>query len=57
MFETGQFSYLWAEQAKKLSLEVDFVPGDWRHGADPKIVEQKLSEDKGHKIKAILVLA
>jgi len=47
---------LWAEQAKKFSLVVDFVPGDWRHGADPKIVEQKLSEDKGHKIKALLVL-
>ena len=56
MFETGQFSYLWAEQAKKFSLVVDFVPGDWRYGADPKIVEQKLSEDKGHKIKALLVL-
>ena len=56
MFETGQFSFQWAEQAKKLSLEVDFVPGDWRTGADPKIVEQKLSQDKEHKIKAILVL-
>ena len=56
MFETGQFSYLWAEQAKKLSLEVDFIPGDGRHGADPAIVEQKLREDKGHKIKALLIL-
>ena len=56
MFETGQFSYLWAEQAKKLSLEVDFIPGDWRHGADPIIVEQKLREDKSQKIKALLVL-
>ncbi len=56
MFETGQFSFQWAEQARKLSLEVDFVPGDWRTGADPKIVEQKLSQDKEHKIKAILVL-
>jgi alanine-glyoxylate transaminase/serine-glyoxylate transaminase/serine-pyruvate transaminase len=56
MFETGQFSCLWAEQAKKFSLVVDFVPGDWRRGVDPKIVEQKLSEDKGHKIKALLIL-
>ncbi len=56
MFETGQFSFQWAEQARKLSLEVDFVTGDWRTGADPKIVEQKLSQDKEHKIKAILVL-
>jgi alanine-glyoxylate transaminase/serine-glyoxylate transaminase/serine-pyruvate transaminase len=56
MFETGQFSYLWSEQAKKLSLEVDFVPGDWRSGVDPKMVEKKLSEDKSHKIKAIFAL-
>jgi alanine-glyoxylate transaminase/serine-glyoxylate transaminase/serine-pyruvate transaminase len=56
MFETGQFSYLWAEQAKKLSLDVELVPGDWRHGIDHKVVEQKLSQDKNHKIKALLVL-
>jgi len=56
MFETGQFSYLWAEQAKKLSLDVELVPGDWRHGIDHKVVEQKLSQDKDHKIKALLVL-
>ena len=56
MFETGQFSYLWAEQAKKLSLDVELVPGDWRHGIDSKVVEQKLSQDKNHKIKALLVL-
>jgi alanine-glyoxylate transaminase/serine-glyoxylate transaminase/serine-pyruvate transaminase len=56
MFETGQFSYLWSEQAKKLSLDVDFVPGDWRSGVDAKIVEKKLSEDKGHKIKAVFAL-
>jgi alanine-glyoxylate transaminase/serine-glyoxylate transaminase/serine-pyruvate transaminase len=55
-FETGQFSYLWAEQAKKLSLEVELVSGDWRHGIDAKVVEQKLSQDKDHKIKALLVL-
>jgi len=56
MFETGQFSYLWAEQAKKLSLDAELVPGDWRHGVDAKVVEQKLSQDKDHKIKALLVL-
>ena len=56
MFETGQFSFLWAEQAKKFNIEVDLVPGDWRTGADPKIVEKKLSEDKAHKIKAVFAL-
>ena len=32
-FETGHFATLWQEMAGKLGLEVDFVPGDWRHGA------------------------
>ena len=56
MFETGQFSSLWAEQAKKFNIEVDLAPGDWRTGADPKIVEKKLSEDQSHKIKAVFAL-
>jgi alanine-glyoxylate transaminase / serine-glyoxylate transaminase / serine-pyruvate transaminase len=56
MFDTGQFAALWREVAVKLGLEVDFVPGDWRHGVDPKVVEAKLSEDRGHYIKAVGVL-
>jgi alanine-glyoxylate transaminase/serine-glyoxylate transaminase/serine-pyruvate transaminase len=56
MFETGYFAILWHNMAVKLGLEVDFVPGDWRHGVDPDIVEKKLSEDRGHKIKAITVV-
>jgi alanine-glyoxylate transaminase/serine-glyoxylate transaminase/serine-pyruvate transaminase len=56
MFETGYFATLWYNMAVKLGLEVDFVPGDWRHGVDPDIVEKKLSEDRGCKIKAISVV-
>ena len=56
MFETGHFSFLWLEIAKKFKLQVDFVPGDWRTGVDPKIVEQKLKDDKEKKIKAIFVV-
>ena len=56
MFETGQFSSLWWEIAKKFKLQIDFVPGDWRTGADPKIIEQKLKEDKKHEIKAVFVV-
>ncbi|MGA0083520.1 MAG: pyridoxal-phosphate-dependent aminotransferase family protein, partial [Candidatus Nanopelagicales bacterium] len=56
MFETGQFSSLWTEIAVKFKLDVDFVPGDWRSGVDPKIVAQKLSEDKEKKIKAVFVV-
>jgi alanine-glyoxylate transaminase/serine-glyoxylate transaminase/serine-pyruvate transaminase len=53
-FETGHFATLWKELAAKLGLVVDFVPGDWRHGVDPAVVEAKLSEDKS--IRAVLVV-
>ena len=56
MFETGHFSFLWLEIAKKFKLQVDFVSGDWRTGVDPIIVEQKLKDDKEKKIKAIFVV-
>jgi len=56
MFETGQFATLWRNVALKLGLEVDFVPGDWRHGVDPAVVEEKLSADRARKIKAVAVV-
>jgi alanine-glyoxylate transaminase/serine-glyoxylate transaminase/serine-pyruvate transaminase len=42
--------------ALRLGLEVDFVPGDWRCGADPAAVEAKLAEDREHKIKSVNVV-
>lgn len=56
MFETGYFAALWRNVAVKLGLEVDFVPGDWRHGVDPAVVEQKLAADRDRKIKAVAVV-
>ena len=56
MFETGHFSSLWWDMGLKFKLDIDWVPGDWRSGVDPKIVEKKLSEDKAHKIKAVFVV-
>jgi alanine-glyoxylate transaminase/serine-glyoxylate transaminase/serine-pyruvate transaminase len=56
MFETGYFATLWRNMAMKLGLEVDFVPGDWRHGVNPAVIEEKLSEDKKHHIKALMVV-
>lgn len=55
-FETGHFATLWQEMARRLDLEVDFVPGDWRHGVDPEAVADKLRNDPGHRIKAVLVV-
>jgi len=56
MVETGHFAALWHKMAKKLSLEVEFIPGDWRHGADHAAIEARLKEDKGHAIKAVCVV-
>ncbi|MEE8348817.1 MAG: aminotransferase class V-fold PLP-dependent enzyme [Acidobacteriota bacterium] len=56
MFETGHFATLWHNIAIRLGIEVDFVPGDWRHGVDAALVEAKLAEDKHHKIKALAVV-
>ena len=54
MFETGHFATLWRKIAQSFGLQVDFVPGDWRHGVDPAQVEAKLREDKEHAIKAVM---
>lgn len=56
MFETGYFATLWQNMAMKLGLDVDFVPGDWRHGVDPFVVEKKLSQDRSHSIKAVMIV-
>lgn len=56
MFETGQFAVLWQTMARKLGLEAEFVPGDWRHGVDPAQVEARLAADRDHAIKAVAVV-
>lgn len=56
MFETGHFATLWMKMATRLGLDAEFVPGDWRRGVDPALVEQKLREDTGHAVKAVCVV-
>jgi alanine-glyoxylate transaminase / serine-glyoxylate transaminase / serine-pyruvate transaminase len=56
MVETGQFATLWRDMAAKLGLQVDFLPGDWRHGVDPALIGEKLAADRGHAIKAVAVV-
>lgn len=56
MFETGHFATLWRNMAAALGLEVDFVPTDWRHGVDPGVVEEKLVEDRDHRIKSVMAV-
>jgi len=56
MAETGHFSTLWKRIAERLGLAVDFLPGDWRHGASAAQIESCLRADAGHAIKAVCVV-
>lgn len=56
MAETGHFASLWKKMADKLGLKVEFLPGDWRHGANPAQIEARLACDKEHEIKAVCVV-
>ena len=56
MSETGHFSTLWSEMARKLGLHVEVLEGDWRTGADPVRIEARLAEDRARAIKAVAVV-
>ena len=56
MSETGHFSTLWSNMARRLGLEVEVLEGDWRTGADPARIEARLAEDRDHAVKAVAVV-
>ncbi len=56
MAETGHFASLWRTLATRFKIEVDMIPGDWRRGASPEQIEAKLTEDRSHSIKAVMVV-
>jgi alanine-glyoxylate transaminase/serine-glyoxylate transaminase/serine-pyruvate transaminase len=51
----GQFSHLWADLARRHGFNVDVIDVEWGEGVPLDIVEARLSADKGHEIKAVLV--
>ena len=56
MAETGHFASLWCAMARRLGLEVELLPGDWRHGVDPEQLEATLAGDHGQRIKAVCIV-
>ena len=56
MCETGHFATMWNKLAARFGLDVDFIPGDWRHGVDAAAVEARLTEDRARAIKAVCVV-
>jgi len=56
MAETGWFATLWKNLAQRLGLHAEFLAGDWRHGADPDAIADRLARDEAHAIKAVCVV-
>jgi alanine-glyoxylate transaminase/serine-glyoxylate transaminase/serine-pyruvate transaminase len=56
MAETGHFATLWKKLAEKIGIVPEFMPGDWRGGADAKVIGARLAQDTEHRIKAVCVV-
>lgn len=56
MAETGHFATLWRALVDRFGVEVEFIPGDWRSGADPAAIESRLRGDPNHAFKAVMVV-
>ena len=56
MYETGHFATGWRNLAERCGLRPVFLPGDWRHGVDPDVIETTLGEDTSHEIKSVCVV-
>jgi alanine-glyoxylate transaminase/serine-glyoxylate transaminase/serine-pyruvate transaminase len=56
MCETGHFATLWRRIATRLALDAEFIPGDWRRGADADAIYARLADDRAHSIKAVCVV-
>ena len=56
MYESGHFASLWCKLARRLGLDIELIPGDWRRGAEAAAIQERLAADKGHAIKAVCVV-
>ncbi len=56
MVETGHFASLWKKMANKIGLKTEILQTDWRRGANPNLIEERLLLDKENKIKAVCVV-
>jgi alanine-glyoxylate transaminase/serine-glyoxylate transaminase/serine-pyruvate transaminase len=56
IFETGHFSAVWRGIGERFDLAVEYVPGNWRHGASDVELERRLRLDEKRTIKAVIVV-
>ncbi len=55
-FDTGNFSSLWSKMAVQFGLDARVLANDWRRGPSPEAIEAALAEDRGHSVKAVLLV-
>lgn len=56
MYDTGHFSSLWRDVATNLGYKVHYLPGDWRSGATPELIEKTLRDDRNRALKAVAIV-
>ena len=56
VLESGVFAVGWGDMARMMGVKVEVLKGDWRRAVDPAAVVQRLAADRGHEIKAVLVV-
>jgi len=67
MYESGHFASLWQKMATRLGLQTEFVAWQgqdehlphapsWRRGVQADLIEARLRQDSGHRIKAVCVV-
>jgi alanine-glyoxylate transaminase / serine-glyoxylate transaminase / serine-pyruvate transaminase len=53
---SGFFSTSWGKFAAAMGLKVETLDSDWRTGADVAALELRLKEDRGHAIRAVMLV-
>ena len=56
ILESGRFALDWGDAAARLGLAIEVLTGDGRRAVQPREVENRLREDTGGEIRAILVV-
>jgi alanine-glyoxylate transaminase/serine-glyoxylate transaminase/serine-pyruvate transaminase len=56
LFETGHFSHQWRQVAERFGIQVEYLPGSWRHGAKAEVLAAHLDADHTQTIKAVMVV-
>ena len=56
VLESGRFAINWGNAAAAMGAEVEVLKGDFRRAIRPAEVEERLRQDKSHRIKAVLAV-